>query len=154
MTGKCAVKAQHFLRSACQGIDGWLIYLYHTFIEGRLAQRESTAFTRQGSLVRSQHRPPIKLIPYVPFLVLKSLVYPLRPAGLVEGGSLAAISGEAIEEQQRFLLAESRGLSPIFPLPLEALRFHISLPSSVTPSVEAKLRSNVMTSETPSCSAR
>jgi hypothetical protein len=25
---------------------------------GRLAQRESTAFTRQGSLVRSQYRPP------------------------------------------------------------------------------------------------
>ncbi len=27
---------------------------------GRLAQRESTAFTRQGSLVQSQYRPPIK----------------------------------------------------------------------------------------------
>ncbi len=26
---------------------------------GRLAQRESTAFTRQGSLVRTQHRPPL-----------------------------------------------------------------------------------------------
>ena len=26
---------------------------------GRLAQRESAAFTRQKSLVRSQHRPPI-----------------------------------------------------------------------------------------------
>ncbi len=25
---------------------------------GRLAQRESTAFTRQGSLVQSQYRPP------------------------------------------------------------------------------------------------
>ena len=27
--------------------------------DGRLAQRESTAFTRQGSLVQSQYRPPI-----------------------------------------------------------------------------------------------
>ena len=26
--------------------------------EGRLAQRESTAFTRQGSLVQIQYRPP------------------------------------------------------------------------------------------------
>src|SRR5215217_3592932 len=26
---------------------------------GRLAQRESTAFTRRGSLVQSQHRPPL-----------------------------------------------------------------------------------------------
>ncbi len=30
-------------------------------VAGRLAQRESTAFTRQGSLVRTQHRPPVKL---------------------------------------------------------------------------------------------
>src|SRR5690625_43367 len=29
-------------------------------VQGRLAQRESTRFTREGSLVQSQHRPPIE----------------------------------------------------------------------------------------------
>src|SRR4028119_678724 len=29
---------------------------------GRLAQRESAAFTRQRSLVRNQHRPPLKRV--------------------------------------------------------------------------------------------
>ncbi len=32
--------------------------IHHFNIPGRLAQRESTAFTRQGPLVRSQYRPP------------------------------------------------------------------------------------------------
>ena len=40
------------------GVDDAGVCLYHTPSYGRLAQRESTAFTRQGSLVRTQHRPP------------------------------------------------------------------------------------------------
>ena len=35
-----------------------------TLKTGRVAQRESTAFTRQGSLVQSQPRPPV-LAPYL-----------------------------------------------------------------------------------------
>ena len=35
----------------------WYLNLHQL---GRLAQRESTAFTRQGPLVRNQHRPPNK----------------------------------------------------------------------------------------------
>ena len=35
-----------------------------TFGYGRLAQRESTRFTRVGSLVRSQHRPPSESVGY------------------------------------------------------------------------------------------
>src|SRR6056297_814190 len=56
---------------------------YHCALEGRLAQRESTAFTRQGSLVRTQHRPP-KFLPRLPRAriwrrraVLGILMYPL-----------------------------------------------------------------------------
>ena len=36
------------------------ILSYH--LTGRVAQRESTAFTRQGSLVQSQSRPPFTVI--------------------------------------------------------------------------------------------
>ena len=32
--------------------------MYIMLFDGRLAQRESTAFTRQGSVVRSHYRPP------------------------------------------------------------------------------------------------
>src|SRR3546814_17824114 len=43
-------------------ISDWSSDVCSSDLIGRVAQRESTAFTRQGSLVQSQPRPPSKLL--------------------------------------------------------------------------------------------
>ena len=61
-------------RSDCQRLESFTLTPLQQFNilatqnQGRLAQRESTAFTRQGSVVRSHYRPPYISIAYEHYL--------------------------------------------------------------------------------------
>ena len=61
---------------------------------GRLAQRESTCFTRKGSLVRSQYRPPLSSAPssrglgHRSFKAATRVRIPLGPPGRLPRGTL------------------------------------------------------------------
>ena len=58
---------------------------------GRLAQRQSTAFTRQGSLVRIHHRPPLEWIRIiVPWRANNSSIVELKNFQIVNGGQTTA----------------------------------------------------------------